>query len=171
MTTKEFAVFVKTVQSCYPRDTFLPTDESKDVWYEMLKDLPYKLVEASLRKHLATSKWSPTIAEIREGAVAVQSNIQDWSEAWEEARRAVRKFGSYQEAEALAWMNPSTAETVKRFGYYDLCMMENPEVAKAHFRDIYSNIEMRTRKEAQLPDSLKGLIESIRIGENLLEDK
>lgn len=166
MTTKEFAVFVKTVQSCYPRDNFLPSDESKDVWYEMLKDIPNNVMEAALKKHLATSKWAPTIAEIRENAVSVQTETKDWSVAWEEARKAVRKFGSYQEAEALAWMTPSTAETVKRFGYNDLCMMENPEVAKAHFRDIYMSIEARSRKDAQIPDSLRGLIESIRVDEN-----
>lgn len=167
MTTKEFTVFTKAMRTFFPKENLLPTKEAMDLWYEMLKDIPMKVAEVALKKHVATSKWPPSIAEIRDLSTGiVTEDAQDWSAAWEEARKAVRKFGSYQEAEALAWMTPSTAETVKRFGYNDLCMMENPEVAKAHFRDIYMSIEARSRKDAQIPESLKGVIESLRIGEN-----
>ena len=88
--------------------------------------------------------------------------IPDWSEAWEKARRAVRKFGSYQKEEALAWLDPTTSEAVNRFGYMDLCMMENPEVAKAQFRDIYNQIAKRTKTDAQIPMHLTTFIEDAR---------
>ncbi len=167
MTTSEFSVFTKAMRTFFPKDNLLPTKESMDLWYRMLKDIPYPVAEAALMKHVSTSKWPPSIAEIRENATEAITPAQaDWSEAWEEARKAVQKFGSYQETEALAWMSASTAEAVRRFGYYDLCMMENPEVAKAHFRDIYNNIALREKKEAQLPDSLKSVINNLRIGEN-----
>ena len=167
MTTGEFNVFAKAMRTFFPKDNLLPTKESMDLWYGMLKDIPYPVAEAALKKHVSTSKWPPSIAEIRENATEAITPVQvDWSEAWEEARLAVRRFGSHQQEEAMASLRPATAEAVKRFGYFDLCMMENPEVGRAQFRDIYRSIEAREKNEAMLPESLKGIINNLRIGEN-----
>jgi hypothetical protein len=44
----------------------------------------------------------------------------------------------------------------------DLCMMENPDVAKAQFRDIYNQIAKRKKADAQIPAALNAFIEDAR---------
>lgn len=163
MNKSEFAILASAIKTYYPKEGLFPTKESMELWYRMLADIPYDAAENAVNRYVASNKFPPTIADIREyAAMAKLPEVADWSEAWEKARKAVRKFGSYQKEEALEWLDPVTAEAVKRFGYMDLCMMENPEVAKAQFRDIYNQIAKRKKADAQIPAALNAFIEDAR---------
>lgn len=169
MNKNEFLIFSKAMKTFFPKDNLLPTKEAMDLWFDMLQDIPYPVAEIALKKHVATSKWPPSIAEIRELSAGVTNpELPDWTEAWEKARKAVRKFGSYQEEQALEWLDPTTREAVKRFGYVDLCMMEEPEVAKAHFRDVYNIVATRKKTDAQLPFVIMEMVEDVQRQKGLL---
>lgn len=60
-----------------------------------------------------------------------------------------------REAEAMASLNPITAETVKCLGYQALCASENPEGDRIAFREIHSRYTARERQNLQLADSFK----------------
>lgn len=169
MTKKEFSILASAMRTFFPKDNLLPNKEAMELWYGMLSDIPYASAEAALKKHVATSKWPPTIADIRQNVTEITTEMKDWSEAWENARRAVRRFGSYQEEEALASLDALTRKAVERYGYRDLCMMEEPEVGKAHFRDIYNAIARRESEDASLPKMLIDTINGLRSGQKLLE--
>lgn len=68
MTTKEFAVIAAAIKTYFPRDSVLPTERAMELWYNELKDLPYDAVNLGLRMYVATNKFAPTIADIREYA-------------------------------------------------------------------------------------------------------
>lgn len=65
MTASEFGQFLKTAESYYPKGRFLSADGSKDAWFDALKDMSLPVAKAALKKHAETSKWEPTVAEIR----------------------------------------------------------------------------------------------------------
>lgn len=62
MDKKQAASFLKQVMGAYP--SFDPTPERLDIWSRNLEQIDYDLAIKRLDKHVATSKFAPTIAEI-----------------------------------------------------------------------------------------------------------
>ena len=169
MTRQEFATFAMALKTYYPRETLLPNQAAMELWFRELEDIPYKVAEASLRKWVATNKWSPSIAEIREISATIQYGEQmTWGEAWEKALNAVRRFGSYNKQAALDSLDPLTRKCVENIGYLDLCMSENIMVERAHFQKIFEVYAKRDQTDKRLPGSLLKAIGSVRTEEGFL---
>lgn len=163
MTENEFAEFAMALRTLYPKETILPNDNAMDMWFEMLKDIPYNVASAGLQKWCLTNKWSPAISDIRAFSVEVsQGDISDWSQGWSEVQSAVSRYGMYRPDEALESMSPVTREVVKRLGWTEICTSETPEVNRANFRMIYERESARAKQDAQIPDKVKNLIGEIQ---------
>ena len=163
MTKKEFAIFAAALRTYYPKENLLPNQQAMELWFRQLQDIPYMVAEAALNKWVATQKWSPSIAEIREMAVTVTAGEKPlWSDGWEEVVRAIKNYGSYGQKEAMESMSETTRMAVRRMGYIDLCRSENPVADRANFRMIFEQIAEREQKQNQLPVSLKNLIEEAK---------
>lgn len=163
MTRQEFATFAMALKTYYPRETLLPNQQAMELWFRELEDIPYKVAEAALRKWVATNKWSPSIAEIRELTTTIQYGEQlTWGEAWERALNAVRRYGSYNKQAALDSLDPLTRKCVENIGYLDLCMSENIMVERAHFQKIFEVYSKREQTDKRLPTNLLQAIESAR---------
>ena len=161
MNRKEFAIFACALKTYFPKEPILPNEQALDLWYNQLKDLPYDIAQVALNKWVATNKWSPSIAEIRETCARMSQNMPvEWSEAWEKVLKAIRKYGMYQEQEALFSFDDLTREAVKRLGFKSICLSDNIAADRANFRMIYEQLAERQRKDAQLPPSLKRLMET-----------
>lgn len=163
MNKKEFGIFAAALKTYYPKEQILPNQQAMELWYRELCDIPYITAEAALRKWVAVSKWSPSIADIREQATTVQAGeIPLWSDGWDECCRVIRKYGSYGADKAMAELTGITKETVKRLGFSELCRSENPMADRANFRMIFEQLAQRKQKASQLPESLSQLIEGIQ---------
>lgn len=159
MNKKEFALFSSALRTYYPREKILPNEQAMQLWFNQLQDIPYQVAEVTLNKWVATNKWSPSIADIREQAAGlIQGEAKDWGAAWDDVRKAVRLYGSYQPKEALESLDELTRQAVKRIGYITICMSENIAAERANFRMIYEQLEQRQKNDAQLPPKLKELI-------------
>lgn len=55
----------------YPRDYGRYTDEQTELWESMLKDADPVALLAACKRLAGSSKWAPTVAEIREAAGCV----------------------------------------------------------------------------------------------------
>lgn len=163
MDKKEFALFAAALKTYYPKENLLPNSQAMELWFRQLQDIPYELAEITLEKWVSTNKWSPTIADIREHATAVKCGDKPlWSDGWEEVLRAIGKYGSYRETEALQSMTDITRQAVKRLGFRNICMSENIMTDRANFRMIYEQIADREQTAKQLPVNLTNLIEAVR---------
>lgn len=163
MNKKEFATFVAAMKAYYPKEKALNSQEQMQLWYQMLADIPADIAGMALQKIAATEKWMPSIAEIRQAAVTVQlPEGCDWSSGWDEAQKAMRKYGQYNAAEALASLSEITRETVKRLGFRNLCISENPAADRANFRMTYEQLAMQKKQRIQLPEALQKQIEGKR---------
>lgn len=161
MTDTEFNTFAKALKTYYPREKIMPTPVAYELWFEQLKDLDGKVVNAVLRKWVATNKWSPTIADIREQAVGLTVGApKDWGEAWESARYAVRRWGRNREQEALDSLDDLTRQVVNRIGFQTLCNSEEIGVERANFRMMYEQLASRAKETNQLPPKIKALVEN-----------
>lgn len=163
MDKKEFSTFAMALKTFYPRENLLPNTQAMELWFQQLQDIPYKVAEATLNKWVATNKWSPSIAEIREMSSSVTNgDIPDWGDGWEQVLMAIRKFGTYRIPEAMESFDPITKQCVERLGFKNICMSENIAVDRANFRMIYEQIAERKHKEAQIPEKLSLMIDNIR---------
>ena len=161
MTKTEFAKITAAINTYYPKDKPFPNAASMQLWYEEFKDLPYEAVAMALRRHVNVSKWCPTIAELKEAMVTNVAGEDDWGEHWKAAVKAIQRFGVYQEAEALASMDPLTSQIVKRLGYKDLCRSENQMQDRANFRMIFEQVTNNEKEKAALPKELQDQIAQI----------
>lgn len=155
MTKREFAIFASALRALYPNnDKLLPNDAARNLWYDMLSDIPFPVADAGLRKWAATEKWPPTIAEIRGFCVsAADGELPDWGGAWRETTDAIGKYGYQRKQEALEALSDLTRETVERLGWRQLCMSENQEADRANFRMVYESLaERRTKDRAISPE-------------------
>lgn len=170
MTKEEFAVLVSAMRTYYGKENLLPNNQSMQLWYAQLQDIPYKVAEAALNKWVATNRWSPTIADLRELAADVAvGEAPDWGDAWHNVMRAVSRYGYNRQAEAMKFLDDVTREAVRRVGWYDICMSENVGVERANFRDIYNTLQERKQKERLIPPQVAVLIAEIRQSQNLIE--
>jgi hypothetical protein len=70
---KQFAALC----AAYPTSSKLG-DESQDVYWEMLKDIPEPIFAAGVRRCLASSKFFPTIAELGEASLPAKTVLSDY---------------------------------------------------------------------------------------------
>lgn len=164
MTKKEFAKIAMALKTYYPKESLLPNEQAMELWFFQLQDIPYDIGKLVLNKWVATNKWSPTIADIREQASEIMNGRQaDWSEGWEKVVNSFGRYGMYREQEALNSFDDVTREAVRRLGYQSLCVSDNIDVDRANFRMIYQDVAGRMKKEAQMPAELVNLIHNVSI--------
>ena len=175
MTKQEFSTFVMAMRTYYSKENILPNQQAMELWYQELQDIPFEVAQAGLRQWVATNKWSPSIAEIREMTSTVQhGELPDWGDGWEQVLKAIRKYGMYQIGEAMDSFDDITRQCVERLGFRNICMSENINQDRANFRMIYEQLQERKKKDNQLSIPLKQTIFSIQqrlSNENLLDMK
>ena len=169
MTRQEFSRIAAAINTYYPKDKPFVNEASVQLWYEEFKELTYEDTVNGLRRHVNTSKWCPTIAELKEAIVTNIAGVKDWGEAWNECTRAISRYGQYREEEALESMSPLTRQIVKRIGYKDLCRSENQMQDRANFRMVFDQVAGNEYEKAALPVGLQDKIEKLTDG-MMLED-
>lgn len=164
MDKTEFARFVTIIRSGYQKQDFLKDVDSLSFWFSMLKDLPFELAVTALQKHVATSKWLPSVAEIRQCASEITlGEPRDWSDEWLSVIQAVRMYGYINEKDALATLSPLTKGIVRQLGWKNICCSEQNELTalRANFRMIYTQKAEREKENASLPCDVSGKISEL----------
>lgn len=173
MTEQEFSYFTAALKTYYPREGLFPNKQSMELWYKQLQDLDFKVAETALNKWVATNKWSPSIADIRQQAAEVANGeLPDWSEGWKNLLSCISKYGMYRPAEAMESLDPITRRCVERLGYNYICMSDNITADRANFRMMYEAEAEREKHRQQLPELVQKQIAQIRQEHNgMIEDK
>ena len=166
MNQQEFSVIVKGIKANYPN--MLQDDGAKDVWFAMLSDLEYKRVSAALQAHMMTSKYPPTIADLREDRTA---NDTSDLEAWAMVRKALRNgyYGAEEEYEKLPELVQKAvgaASNLRQWAQADSDMIETIE---AHFLKSFRSEQQRAKQAAQISPRVKMLLEEMN--PKMLEEK
>lgn len=142
-----------------------PSMQEKDMkptavlWEKSLSDVEYAVAEKALLKVLSTSKFFPTVADLREAiAQLTQPRIIDAIEAWGMVVDAIRKYGYYNEAKAMAMLPDDVREMVKRFTWRELCLSENPDTLRAQFRMAWETQSKRKKELVALPNEIRQIL-------------
>lgn len=155
MTFDEFKTLAKGLKCAYTSPIFLPDEYSIKVWYKFLNDLPCDLATACIERYIATNKYPPTIADIRQEVANMAVGGKDWSESWKDVTRYISLYGMPNESKAYEAMDEYTREAVKRLGWQNLCLSQNQTADRANYRMVYEQIIKERKDHMALPDGLR----------------
>lgn len=164
MEREQFKILVKAMKATYPQDTFIPDQDSFNVWYSLLQDIPYDRCHLAVQKYILTRKFPPTIADIREMASDIvkheeeqMSELAAWSLVYKaicnSGYNSVDEFNKLPELCRIAVGNPSNLK--------EWALMNTDQVtsiAQSHFARNYRVAIDRMKENSKLPEGMKLLI-------------
>lgn len=161
MTKKETYKILTMLEVAYDRFEVSGMPTKMELWHEMLSDLDYRLALTVVKKHISEEHFPPTIASIRKNVAEITNPGTQMTadQGWGEITKAIRKYGIYQEEEALASMSPLTARIAKNMNWKEICMSENQMADRAHFIKMFEANQNIAHQQAMLPDGLAKEIE------------
>lgn len=163
MTDDDFVYITAALQTAFPWAKLFPNEQAMEIWFQRLKDIPGGIVRAVVDRWLETQRNPPTIADIRANAdLVANGEAPTWADGWEQVRKAIGRYGYYQQEKALASMDELTRQTVLRLGWQQICESENADVLRANFRMTYEALERRQRENRLLSGNVKADIAAIQ---------
>ena len=149
---KQVRGLLRAISGAYP--TFELTDDRVSIYVKLLADLDAEALIAACQQHIATSKFPPTVAELREACASLtRPALPAWADAWGEVLDAIRRVGYLGRP---SFSHPLITQAVQGMGGWKmLCAMEISETAtqRAQFRDVYNAYATRATAAANLlPD-------------------
>lgn len=138
MEKKEFINELKLLGNVYGREI---SKEQAMSWYMFLKDYEIVDLKNAINRLATTSKYFPSLAEIRQEVVKTKSpelslNAED---EFEKVRKAVRKFDIYDDENAVASLKPITKRVLSMTcSWQELCMCTDITWIKKDFIKIFN---------------------------------
>lgn len=166
----EIAQIVNMIAAAYPHFSEKVTQQTVDVYYELLKDLPADLLKAATLQCCAEAgrKFAPSVGELRGAAVELQVKAQGVPsalEAWNETCTAhYRKVDENNlffrdgqvytvDPDAHQWSSPLVEKVAKMLGWPDFPDPDNESVDRAHFLKQYdAELSRFTSSVIELPE-------------------
>jgi hypothetical protein len=122
--------------------------ETVAMYVRLLADIPPASLQMVVDQAIATSKFLPTIAELRDTYHGLNTtNRLTWADGWDMVQREIRRIGSYG---IPCFGDELTARVVKSMGWRTLCMSENASTDRAQFRDMYNALAARDEGDRKL---------------------
>ena len=165
MTKKEMVVILAILKEAYK--DFQVTETRTSLWYDLLGDLNFKVVQVAVKKLILQSPYVPTISDIRKQIVEIMHPVINAVEGYGEVRRAIKEYGSDNVYEALESMSPLTRKVCGYIGWQNICLSEEPSVIRGQFLRMYSELKEKEQRDLLLPEGLKKEILELTEGKKL----
>lgn len=174
MTREETIKLIGIITMAYPNfDKFRDEKHIRSmvsVWADMFAEDEAGLVALAIKEHISTSKWPPSIAEIRELMTRiVNPNIIPPDEAWEIVAKYLYVAGENCHRDYHADLPKPIAESIDAIGYGQLYALHvayargsssKAGLDRVAFLQTYEEKMERQRRKAMLPESLRQSIDA-----------
>lgn len=153
---------VAVIASAYPHARF--SEATVELWARMLGDIEGHSLALAVERLVATSKFCPSIAEVREAALGNEVAIGEMTagEAWAVVLDTISGTGY---ARAPTFADPVVWRAVQcTSNWYDLCTSDVSDMPahRARFQQAYESLATKVRQGLMLPESLRAAIEASR---------
>lgn len=129
------------------------SDDTADAYVEDVLDLDFEPAALAIKTLRQTSRFLPSIAEIRQAAAEIHSgHLPDEDEAWAEVMANIRAHGWTGHP---TWTHPAIETTVRTFGWRDLCASTNQVADRAHFLALYRTQRVRLERDRQIDPAIR----------------
>ncbi|GHU56905.1 hypothetical protein AGMMS49975_21190 [Clostridia bacterium] len=172
MTTLETMEIMKIISKSYPNGNKIEDEETVKVWAAMFAEDDANIVKMAVIKHIATSKWTPSIAEIRDIMTEIKRpDIIPPDKAWEIVNKWLIATGEFGDDNPYSDFPVIIAEAVESAGgkrkLWALRRQQYGYSPKAGldrltFMRLYEPKYQRERQNATLPQQIHRGIEQIQ---------
>lgn len=157
MRRSEAAKLVAMLSAAY-RDAAI-SDATSELYETMLADLEFAVTQQAVARLICTSKWLPTVAEIRATAADIQLGpVRSGGEAWGDVLAEIRRTGYIG---VPRFNDPLVARCSDIMTWRGLCLGDNEAADRARFIELYDNLAARERHDIvagrALPEPARGL--------------
>lgn len=154
MSRNRTAFVLKQLFAAYP-NTQVP-DGTVAIYLRLLQDIPADELQTVVDQCIASCKFLPTVAEVREQWHNLTRNISQMggAEAWGLVQAEIRRTGSWG---APRFENERIAKVVRSMGWLEICQSDKPAVDRAQFMRIYDSIAEREEEIHKLLPQSKEL--------------
>lgn len=172
MTKADAARLVAIVVTAYPNyDKFRDAEAVKatvSLWAMMFANDEGGLVGLAVQKHIATSKWPPSVAEIRELMLELKSpDLIPPDKAWLAVSDLLYSKGEYNHGNLQSQLPPLVARAVESIGWGNLyemhrsyCRGGRPGMDRVAFMQQYEPMYEREKARAMTPEDITAKIDA-----------
>lgn len=141
------------------------TQEQIGVWYDFFKDEDFETFRQAVKRIIPQKQFMPSIAELKSEIATLKNPILQLNadEEWNEVLKAVRRWGSYREEEALNSLKPYTKHIARMVGYTRICMSKDIQWERKEFIELFNNSQDRDEMALMLNEPQMTLAELSRI--------
>lgn len=154
MTPSESTRLVAMLKAGFPRQHL--EQDTIALYAAFLADIDRYPGEEAVRTAIATCKFFPTIAEIRDLAARKSASLPDATLAWSEVTRAFGSVGRYREPR---FSHLAIDRVVGAMGWQYMCDSENIEATRAHFLRLYADTRDTVVRDANVRPMLEAVEE------------
>lgn len=164
MTREETIIIIRSMMSAYPNYNPGDVSDTVDVWANLLADYEYRKISDALKKYILTnnSGFAPSIGQLTSIIADTESTAMNQEEAWSLVHRAI-KNAIYHAEEEFNKLPYSCQKAVgSAFNLTEMAKMDSEtvnSVEKSHFIKTYNTMIAREKENAQLPETMRTLIE------------
>lgn len=172
MTKADAAKLVAIVVTAYPNyDKF--RDEAAvtatvNLWASMFQSDDGRIVALALNKHIATNKWPPSVAEIRELMLELMHpDLIEPDRAWLAVSDLLYTAGENNHGDLHQQLPPLAARAVEAIGYCNLYEMHRscyrggkPGMDRVAFMQQYEPMYQREKTRAMTPEDITAKIDA-----------
>ena len=174
MTKQETIKIIMSLKTVYPK-FFMATDKLEvealvDTWHEQFTKDPYSIVHEAVKALIATLKFPPTIADVKEKiAFILKPQTMSEIEAWHIIKKAVDDYDYYEPAEYNRKIINGLPPLLKRIVGSVNQLREWQDMDRGVFNSVIQSNVMRSytalvKQEAErsmLPESTKAMMAQI----------
>ncbi|MBE2223143.1 MAG: hypothetical protein IAF02_16495 [Anaerolineae bacterium] len=124
-----------------------------------LRDIDDDLLKAATVQHIATSKWFPAVADLRQIAVGLINRADDMPDSYTAWGQIKRALGGGSPPHPMAKKAIDALGGLHAFGMSDV---SDEPAWRSRFIQAYENYQLRQAEEAMTPPAVAGYIEKRR---------
>lgn len=162
MTKEQFLKGITFLTIAYNKEF---TEEQVSVWYEFFKDEDYEAFRKAVKRIIPLKQFMPSIAELKQEIATISNPVLQLNvdEEWDNVLKAIRRYGSYRQDEAMQSLKPYTANIVRQVGYMRICQSENIQWERKEFIELFNMNKDRDTTALMLSEPTMTLGELTRI--------
>lgn len=148
----------------WPRET--ATRERALLYCRLLADIPDDVLQAACLQVIASARFFPAIAELREAALAMTPEVDGLptaGEAWGEVLREIKRTGTDQWQGPPRFSHPLVDTAMRAMGWRNICLSEDGMADRAHFMRIYDALRQRESARARTLPEVRALTDKLRV--------
>lgn len=156
MNKKEFAKLMLCVDANYGKRE--ATNETMDIFFALLKDLDYSIASKAIAKLMLTSKYCPTIADIREAYTnIINGERPNSAKAWSIFTSYINVYSTKDAYERLKTDYFDIYNVIHTIGARKL-LLGTEKQSRAEFEKLYTEHMLSKKKAEMLPGAIENSV-------------